>query len=481
MALKITFIATEIDALAKTGGLGDVAKALPIAMQKRGHDIRVICPFYQIMQKNNLLKDATSIKNINFTLDNKDYNFSVKQIVIQNVPIYLLDYPKYFDREDLYSTGYNAYSDNGERFSFFSLACLYFLKHINFKCDIIHINDWHTALVPSFLEYFFKNDPFFIDSKTVLTLHNASFQGEFSPKNLPDDFLEFENDSNKENKNHINFLKAGLVRADKIVAVSPTYAKELQTDLGSHNILDIFLRRKDSLSGILNGCSYTDWNPATDKYLSANYSHDSIVNKSKCKLDLQKYFHFESDLKTPMIGLVSRITQQKGIVLLLNILEELIKEDIQIIIVGTGDPVLIAKLKVFAANHPDKFHFEDIYRVEISHKLIAGLDYFLMPSLFEPCGLTQMYSLAYGTPPIVRSVGGLKDTVTAYNYLEEVNTANGFVFYNSCSTEFQNTIKKALDIYKNHPKKYREIQQNAMQTHFFWSIAAKQYEDIYLK
>ena len=470
--MKILFIVSEVEDLAKTGGLADVAKSLPIALKKLGHDVRIIKPYYKAIADKYELQNVCPEQQLH--AHDKAYPFNVKQLDLEEVPVYCIDYPTYFHRDGLYSDGYHAYGDNAERFAFFSHAALHAAKALNFQPDIVHCNDWHTALVPFFMQH--DSSGFFSASKSVLTIHNGAFHGTHQFADIP--YLQ----PHHQLRNHldgdaINFLRLGIRFASKINAVSPNYAHELLTPLGSHNLYNEFQARRADVSGILNGCDYRQWDPQTDKHLPKNYTADSMSGKAVCKKELQTSAGLPTKPEVPLIGMVCRLTEQKGFGYLVPILANLLQHNVQLLIIGTGDPSISDALELQAEQHADKFVFQNSYDVKMAHLLEAGCDFFLMPSLFEPCGLNQMYSLAYGTLPIVRAVGGLKDTVLDLH--EVPGMATGFVFDHPDSSALLNCVRRALLFYHEAPDELETMRKRAMQTRFTWDDAASNYVALY--
>lgn len=470
--MKILFVVSEVEDLAKTGGLADVAKALPIALTEMGHDVRIVKPYYKAISDKGELANICPTQQL--YANQKSYQFDIKKLMLEEVPVYCVDYPAYFDRDGLYTDGYHAYSDNAERFAFFADAALHTAKAINFQPDIVHCNDWHTALTP----YFMRNDTsgFFTSAKSILSIHNGSFHGTHRLDEIP--YLQPQvNLTSQLDGDAVNFLRIGVRYADKICAVSPNYAQELLTPLGSHNLYQEFQNRKNDVSGILNGCDYRQWDPATDREIPFNFSVEAPENKKKCKAALQKQVGLPIDESIPLIGMVCRLTEQKGFGYILPILNDLLEHNVQLLIVGTGDPSICDALEMSSEQHAEKFVFKNDFSVQLAHMLEAGSDFFLMPSLFEPCGLNQMYSLSYGTLPIVRSVGGLKDTVVDRHY--SPNEATGFVFEQPDSSALLNCIRRALLFFHEYPAELELIKARAMNTRFTWQAAALEYELLY--
>ncbi|MCV2885748.1 glycogen synthase GlgA [Aestuariibacter sp. AA17] len=470
--MKILFVVSEVEDLAKTGGLADVAKALPIALKKMGHDVRIVKPLYKSVAEKHTLN--TIVDNAHIDAHDKRYTFAIKTLSLQDVPVYCVDYPDYFYRDGLYSDGYHAYGDNAERFAFFSAAAMHVARHIDFAPDIVHCNDWHTALTPYFMQQ--DTSGFFQHTRSVLTIHNGAFQGNYPLRDIP--FLQPHLHLHSHSESgYLNFLKIGIRYATKINAVSPNYAHELLTPLGSHNLYNDFQARKQDISGILNGCDYRQWDPTNDTYLPAHYTPENLDGKRMCKQTLQAQVGLPQKSDVPLLGMVCRLTEQKGFGYLLPILNNLLQHNVQLLIVGTGDPSISDALAAHAEQHPDKFKFKEDFSPAIAHLLEAGCDFFLMPSLFEPCGLNQMYSLAYGTLPIVRAVGGLKDTVI--DLQERPDEATGFVFEHPDSSAFLNCLRRALLFYYEAPEQLQAMRIRAMKTRFTWESSALDYQTLY--
>jgi len=469
--VNIVFAISEVEELVKTGGLADVGKALPLALHDMGENISIVMPYYRAIAS---AHDAPIIANAQtlFT-DSKVYNFCVRHMLFNGIDLYLIDYPEYFDRDGLYTNTYEAFDDNSERFSFFCGAVLHTLSSLSLPADIIHCHDWHTAMLPFLMTH--DQSGHFTHTKTVFTIHNAAFQGVHALESIP--FLRHHPGIlTQVHGGYINMLQTGIEFASKITTVSPNYASELLTDLGSHGLHERLVKRGADLSGILNGCDYKQWDPATDKYLPANYNVDTLHTKNVCKLALQKTARLPEDERIPVIGMVCRLTEQKGFGYILPILDELVAHNLQIVIVGTGDPHVCMDLDEFAQQHPTQFAFINGFSTEHAHHVEAGADFFLMPSQFEPCGLNQMYSLAYGTVPIVRAVGGLKDTVFD---ITQTSEATGFSFNEPTPEALLSCIRRALLFYYEHPVKFREMQQRGMRTRFTWEHAAEKYVALY--
>ena len=478
--LNILFIATEVEDLAKTGGLADVAKALPQALTALGHDVRVVCPLYPQVRER-LSGEQPGRTELSLQLGQQHLIYGVQPLQLQELTVYGVDYPPYFARQGLYDNGYAPYPDNGERFSFFSLAALQLTQALGFRPDIIHCNDWHTALVPFLLRHLLADNPFFSRTRSVLTIHNAAYQGVFELESLPlqAQLLPHLHSDWIEGGGRLNFLRCGIASADKIVAVSPTYSRELLTPLGSHKLLPLFEKRRGDLVGILNGCNYRDWNPATDALLPVRYTSSDMTGKAICKSHLQHYFGLQEAPEIPLFGMVSRLTEQKGFHLLLPALEQFLRQRVQVVVVGAGDPVIASELAELASRYPEQLRFMEGHTSRVAHWVVAGSDFFLMPSLFEPCGLTQMYALAYGSLPLVRAVGGLRDTVVAYRPEAPTIAATGLVFEQPTAQTLLDTLQQAQCLFSHDTSRYRFIQQQAMATRFNWLDAAAAYAALY--
>ena len=392
--LKILFISSEVEGFSKTGGLADVAKSLPLELRNLGHEVIIITPFYRAM---NHREHAQPRFNLVLKTDysRPDIHFQVHQLDLDGIPVLTIDNAHYFDRDGLYGEDNRAYQDNGERFAFFSLAAIKACDAADFTPDIIHCNDWHSGLVPYLLKTRYEDHLRFVNTKTVFTTHNACYQGVFdkSQLNIIPEVGSCMDDRVLDNYNYINYLKVGLTYSDKINTVSPNYASELLTPLGSHGMSHLFIARIHDFEGILNGCDYNDWNPETDPYLPVNFSADDISGKAVCKKALQKKVGLPIS-NNPIFGMVCRLADQKGFGLILPMLARFLKHNVQVVIVGSGDPAITGQLNAIAAHFPDKFKFISIYSDKLAHMVEAGADFFLMPSIFEPCGLNQLYSLS---------------------------------------------------------------------------------------
>lgn len=476
---KIWFTVSEAQGLVKSGGLADVAKALPKALQELGHDVSIALPGYSLLPGFYEAEVVLSTE-LNFWPNTP---YKVRKMQLDGVPVYAIECEQYFNRPQLYAEHNTAYADNGERFGFFCAAALDCLPKLGIHPDIIHANDWHTGLVPYLLKNRYREDGFFNSIKSVLTIHNAVFQGIYSYEELRiiPELQAIGMEHLRYSHSHVGMLRAGLAYADKINAVSPNYAQELLTTVGSHGLVDDFNRRAEDLCGILNGCDYSEWDPRTDEFLPQHYSAEKesmLKGKQAAKEVLQAECHLPCEDK-PLFGMVCRLTHQKGFDYILPILEQFLRNDVQIVIIGTGDPKIADSLRSISANYPDKFTFIEAYSNRLAHLVEAGSDFFLMPSEFEACGLNQIYSMAYGTLPIIREVGGLKDTVIDVDV--EPENATGFSFHYPLAKDLLITMQRALIFCLQQPDQMRETQLRAMRRSFSWQQSAVEYEKMYHK
>ncbi|USE38494.1 glycogen synthase [Endozoicomonas sp. SCSIO W0465] len=474
--LKILFAVSELAGIVKTGGLADVAGALGPWMRKLGNDVRVIMPAYrQALEA--LTTEVVGVGEV-YPGSQGKMGFAIRQGAFDGVPVYLIEHNHYFDRSGLYTHEGEGFGDNTERFAFFCKAALEACQILNFRPDIIHGHDWQSALLPYYLKTHKSGHAFFAGTRTVLTIHNGAYQQHTDAALLsvlgidrhwytPDFF---------EDHGHINLLKGGIAFADKITTVSPRYAEELQTDPGSHGLARIIRRRKQDFSGILNGCDYQEWNPETDTLLPANYSRQDLSGKQVCKQALQERLQLPVITDKPLYGLVSRLAEQKGFAYLIPALWQFLQDDVQVVLQGSGDRATAAELSRLAGAFPDKCRFVAAYDNGLAHLIEAGSDFFLMPSLFEPCGLNQMYSMKYGTLPIVRAVGGLVDSVKGHE--SEVEDATGFMFGPADSEALLQCLNQTLAVYQDGPLMTR-LMDNAMSESFTWEQSALDYLEVY--
>ena len=474
--LNVLFAASEAYPFMKTGGLGDVAGSLPKALQNDGVEVRVIVPKYRDIPQE--YKDQMEhVCDFYMPLGWRNVFCGIEKITYQGVIYYFVDNEYYFNRGGAY-----GYFDDGERIAFFSKAIVECLQYLpDFKCDVLHCNDWHTALAPVFLREFYNGVGNYDNIKTVFTVHNLKFQGQMSDMVLGDILGLDKNKAASEqlrcDSQSINFLKGALCYSDILTTVSETYAGEIQSDFFGENMQDIFRRRSNVLYGIVNGIDVDFFNPEKSTNIVANYSADDLAGKRKCKEELQKELGLEVNADIPLIVMIGRLTQQKGLDLIQRVLDELMQQSVQFAVLGTGDYEYEEMFKGFSYKYPGKVSANIRFSEPLSHRLYSGGDMLLMPSLFEPCGLSQMIAMHFGTLPIVRETGGLKDTVKPYNMYTGEGTGFSFANYNAHEMLF--TIKAAIDLYYNNKDAWTKMQKTAMKTDFSWNVAADKYKKLY--
>jgi starch synthase len=475
-ALHVAMVSPEITPFAKTGGLGDVLGSLPPALEKLGLRLSLVMPAYR------------SILKGNFHLEHKETRFSVpvsnrieKGTVLRGwlsntIPVYFVRSDKYFDREGLYATRDGDYPDNAERFTFFSRAVLEVLR--NDPPSVLHAHDWQSALSVVFLKAQPEIYPEFSRTKTVFTVHNLGYQGVFWSldwhllnldwKFFTPEYLEF--------FNKINFLKGAVVLADRVTTVSPTYAKEITTTEQGFGLEGVFQVRSQNLTGILNGADYSIWNPETDTNIAATYNENELTGKAICKKELQKLFSLDENPEVPIVSMVTRLTSQKGSDIVAAAMSDLMARKIQFVMLGNGEEYYSEQFRNITALYPGKAGIELAFDDSKVHKIIAGADMILLPSHYEPCGLTQMYSLRYGTVPVVRETGGLKDTVHEFN--ADDGTGNGFLFASNEVPDLLAAVDRALSIYQRKDL-WAVLVKNGMIEDYSWDKSALAYKDLY--
>ena len=473
--LKLLFVTSEYEGLVKSGGLGDVSRSLSNALTKRGHEVVVVMPYYHqlISAKTELVFEGLYVKP-----GSNELGFSVYKLISADVTLYLIENHHYFDRPRLYDDGAVEYGDNPERFCLLSAAALKLAEVLEFYPDWVHCNDWQTALVPLYIRRLAERDKNFAATRSLLTIHNGFFQGRYSAYfqgflglGLSFNYREFEE------YGYINLLKGGIELADFVNTVSPGYASELLSAEGGHGLATKYQTKSTKFKGILNGCDTENWNPRTDLFIAANYGSKTIELKQNCKQDLMREFGLGYMSNRPVIGIVSRLTEQKGFYYTIPALLGLLKHDITVVALGTGDLPIVNGMFYLKQLYPERFGWHLGYSDLLAHKIEAGSDFFLMPSLFEPCGLNQMYSQIYGTLPIVRSVGGLRDTVE--NCDEVKKTGTGFVFETPSSEALYNTVLWAIEVFNNNKDQFSTMQKTAMNKDYSWDNAVKIYENLY--
>ena len=480
---KILFVASECVPFVKTGGLADVVGSLPKNLDKAQCDTRVILPQYECMKE----KYKSQLKSLcYFQMDNRIY-VGINTLVLDGITYYFVDNNQYFSGPKPY---FDLFSDL-ERFAYFAKAVLSALPLIGFRPDIIHAHDWQAALVPVYLNTIFQGDPFFRGIRTIMTIHNIRFQGCWNVghlkwiSGLPAECFQpgklvspYQDTSLPFDEWNATMLRGGIVYSDWVTTVSESYAKEIQTPSFSDGLDDILKWRKDRLLGIVNGLDYEIWNPKTDKAIAKNYDKRNFWSgKKENKKALQKKFGLPEDPDKFTLGLVSRLTDQKGLDLVDGIMDSLMREDVNLVVLGSGDERYENMFRYYAAKYPGKVAVLIGYDEELSHLIYAGADAFLVPSAFEPCGLTQLIALKYGTLPIVHEIGGLKDTVKPYNQYE--HTGTGFSFAGYSSHELLDRINHASWLYREQKEEWKAMEKRAMSEDWSWTESSRRYMDLY--
>jgi len=476
--MHIAFAASECVPFSKTGGLADVVGALPCALAALGHQVSVYLPRYR---KTKLADPQTVVRSITIPFDDK-YRFCSVVTASTNTPagvrFYFVDYPPYFDREALYGLPAGDYPDNAERFALFSRAVLEASKVLGVP-HVFHCHDWQSALVPVMLRTLYAEDPAFREVATVFTIHNMGYQGLFPPDTLPLLMLPWDllTISKMEFFGQVNFLKGALAHADYVTTVSKKYSQEIQTTEYGFGLEGVLRDRAATVTGILNGVDYSEWSPQTDKFIAANYSPQDLSGKLQCKHDLLHAFGVKNaDAKVPVIGIVSRFAAQKGFDLISQIMDRLAREEMIVVALGTGDKLFEDMFQRLNKQFPNKIAVKVAYDNAIAHKIEAGADMFLMPSRYEPCGLNQIYSLKYGTVPIVRATGGLDDTIEPWD--ARAGKGTGFKFSDYTGESLLATIKQALLAYRDLSS-WQTLMRNGMSRDFSWGASAREYGKVY--
>ena len=483
--LKIWYVSPEVYPFAKTSILGDVTGSFPKSIKTRNHEIRVIMPKYKtINERKYILREVIRLRDIPVTIDGETKTVNVKSAFLPDskVQIYFVEIQDYFGRVGLYAdnkTG-KEYTDNAKRFAFFCKAALETLKILSWKPDIIHCNDWQTAFVPIYLRTTYKDDDFLQQIKTILTIHDLKYQGIVKKSTeLGIDFSYFTNDKDSplDEEGNVNLLKGGIYFSDWITTVSKSFARQiLDNDKYSYGLSKFLKSRGSKFSGILNGVDYSVWSPQLDKYIPFPYSADKIEIKEQNKHALLTRINLKYKENFPVIGIISPLNDEKGIPLVLKDIKALLQLNSQFVVLGTGDKKLEKDLQDLQNRHPDKINFNSTFDETMVHMVIAGSDFLLMPAVYEPCGMIQMYGLKYGTIPIVYRTGGLADTVQELDL--EKNRGNGFVFDKYNSKDLERSLKKAVKLFKKTDQ-LKETRLRVMREDFSWEASTDQYINIY--
>lgn len=483
--MNILFATSEAVPFAKTGGLADVCGALPVALSRLGHQVAVVMPAYR---KTAYCGQPIQRLGVDFVvpIGSKLVGGHLLRSTMPgaDVPVYLVEQDQYFDREELYSVDGKDYIDNCERFVFFSRAVLEAIRLLDLRVDVLHANDWQTGLVPAYLKIEYRNLPQYQRIASLLTIHNLSYQGQFWHWDMLLTGLDWKyfNWRQMEFHGNLNLLKTGMVFADSISTVSPRYAQEIQSSPLGCGLEGVLQYRRDVLSGILNGIDPEEWNPLTDPHLPANYDARNVEQvKPICKAALQKELGLPQSPNVPLAGVIGRLTDQKGFDILLEVMQRWLRDnEMQWAILGTGQPEYHKALESLAARYPRRLAARLEFSNPLAHRIEAGADLFLMPSRFEPCGLNQMYSLRYGTLPLVRSTGGLADTIVGYDPHAPHLAANGFAFQEYSPLALDDALHTALECYRK-PEAWRQLVSAGMAQDWSWTRSAKEYVELYRK
>jgi len=472
--LKILCLAAEIVPFAKVGGLADVVGALPKALQAFGHDVRLAMPRYKQVDPERFALEPV-LNDLTVKMSNFQVSVKVLQGTVSNaIPVYMIDAPRFFERENIY-----GYTDDGERFILFCRAILETMRTLNWSPDIIHCHDWHTGIVPNWMHTLYHDDPFYANSATVYTIHNLAYQGIFGYRILEvagvaaNGFLY---PQITELANVVDIMGRGILFADAITTVSERYAQEILTPTFGEKLDHLLRSRRDRLFGILNGLDYDEMNPVTDHYIQAHFDAQSLDKRVENKQALQERAHLPVDPDKPLLAMISRLTDQKGFDMLAQIIQPLIAQGVQFVVLGIGDQHYHELFQNLAARYPEQVAIFLTFNIELAQHIYAGSDMFLMPSRFEPCGLGQLIAMRYGSVPIVRSTGGLADTVQEYD--PRTGEGNGFSFAHYDPWEFFAAIVRALELYR-FKDIWRTLQQRGMAADHSWHASALRYVDVY--
>ncbi|MTI79474.1 MAG: glycogen synthase GlgA [Firmicutes bacterium] len=473
--MRVLFVASEGGPFIKTGGLGEVIGSLPKALRKTGIDVRVILPKYKDIPQHYHTK-MRYINNIIIPLGWRKQYCGLFKLIHEDVTYYFIDNEYYFKRDGIY-----GFYDDAERFAFYNRAVLEALPHLDFKPDVLHCHDWHTGMVSMFLKVHYSHISFYQNIRTAFTIHNLKYQGIF-PKEILSDILALDESyftpDGIEYYGQVNYMKGGLIFSDIITTVSNTYVFEIQTPYFGEGMDGVLRNRQDNLFGIINGIDYEEYNPMTDKLIFKNYDQNSLQFKKVNKQKLQMLLGLPEKDHIPIVAIVSRLVSQKGLDLIIHLLDEILETDIQMVIIGNGEKEYENNFKEAQTRYPEKISANIHYNSQLAHRIYAGSDMFLMPSRFEPCGLGQLIALRYGCIPIVRETGGLNDTIQSYNEIND--TGNGFSFKNFNAHDMLYTIKRAVKFY-HQTEIWNNLVKKAMSGDYSWNISAKKYLELYQK
>jgi starch synthase len=483
--LNIVFATSEVAPFAKTGGLADVCGSLPIDLRLAGHNVAVIMPAYRQVKASGQALEPLGVK-FDIPIGNKIVRGRLLRGTLPNsdVPIFFVEQDEYFDRQELYRQKGEDYKDNCERFVFFCRAALEAIRLLHLQVDVVHCHDWQTALIPAYLHIEYLHTHGYEHVASLLTIHNLAYQGIFWHWDMLLTGLDWKyfNLHQMEFYGKLNLLKTGVVFADWLTTVSPTYAKEIQTEALGCGLDGVLRHRSEQLTGIVNGADYNVWNPATDPHLASQYDVSSWqAGKTACKAALQRELGLPESPRTPIIAQIGRLSEQKGWDLVLEVLRRWATEmDVQWAILGTGEPYYHEALSQLSREFPFRIAARLDFSEELAHRIEAGADIFLMPSRYEPCGLNQLYSLKYGTVPVVRATGGLVDTVTdATPETQGKGTATGFSFEALNSSVLDSTLRRAVETYWQNEAAWRQLVGTGMQQDWSWTASAQRYVEAY--
>ena len=475
--MKVAFLASEVMPYAKTGGLADVAGALPKFLAALGAQVRVFMPLYREVRKKNLPLEPV-IDDATLEIGGEKLAYGVFAHRADGITVFFIDRPEYFDRDCLYGTAAGDYPDNGERFAFFSRASLETMRAIGFSPDILHGHDWQSALVFAYLHTVYAGDPFFARTRTLFTIHNLAYQGLFDRPILARVGLPpwLFNMNDLEFYGRVNALKAGILYSTAVTTVSPRYSREIQTPAFGCGLDGLLRSRSAALYGILNGVDYRDWNPSTDRLIPSNYGPEDLAGKKACRKELAALFGLAAPADLPVTGMVTRLAGQKGLDIVCEALEDLLGLGLTLVILGAGDQKIQDFLLEAHKKNPDRVGLKIAFDERIAHMIYAGSDIFLIPSRYEPCGLTQMYAMKYGTVPVVRATGGLDDSVQEFD--PRAGTGNGFKFVEAEPGPLVDAAARAAASFKRSAQ-WRKLVGNAMAVDFSWERSAAAYLELY--
>lgn len=475
--MKILFVASEVNPFAKTGGLADVAGALPRELRRLGHDVRIVMPFYRAVERSGA-SIRKGRKSVEVTLEGRLCRGFLRQTQLGDIPVYLIEQREFFGREFLYGPPDGDYSDNPQRFAYFCRGVIDLLRKMDFRPEVIHCHDWQTALVPIIIRYEQHRDPFFKKTACVFTIHNVAFQGIFPRESLRQMGLDSTcfRMERLEYFDMVNLLKGGILTADVVTTVSPTYCQEIQTPEYGYGMEGILKRRSHDLVGILNGIDAEEWDPGSDRRIYRTFTSRALAGKAVNKRELQTQLGLERNPEVPLLGMVSRMAVQKGHDLIEQLIPRFAEAPLQLVVLGTGDARYQEAFRVFKSKGYRNISITVGFEADLGPRIYAGADMFLMPSLYEPCGLSQLIALRYGAVPVVRKTGGLADTV--FDPADHGREANGFTFAEFSAEECWTAIERAMAAYRDR-QFWTRLQRSGMTADYSWRQASLQYEALY--